>query len=261
VNALRIFFLGGLISYRALFGWLDPRVYIPSMLGLPVFQILFFVYVGRAAGAQSDEFYVVGNAIHGCAMAGLFGMSMTIGGERWTQTLSTVLATPANRAALFLGRAVPNVLNGLVVTAFGFAVGVALVEFELGAGEVPRLAVVVLVTTFSCTAFGLVIAAIGLRARDAFLYANLAWYLLLVFCGVNVALEDLPGWMQAVGRVLPLTHGIEAGREVAGGAALADVGNLLVIELGIGVVCAGLAYALLRFFEHESRRTASLETF
>jgi ABC-2 type transport system permease protein len=261
VNALRIFFLGGLISYRALFGWLDPRVYIPSMLGTPLFQILFFVYVGRAAGAQSDEFYVVGNAIHGSAMAGLFGMSMTIGGERWTQTLSTVLATPANRGALFLGRAVPNVLNGLIVTAFGFAVGAALLEFELGAGEVPRLAVVVLVTTFSCTAFGLVIAAIGLRARDAFLYANLAWYVLLVFCGVNVALEDLPGWMQAVGRVLPLTHGIEAGREIAGGAALADVGDLLVVELGIGVVCAGLAYALLRFFEHESRRTASLETF
>ena len=38
---------------------------------------------------------------------------------------------------------------------------------------------------------------------------------MLVLCGVDVPLDELPGWMAAIGRCLPLTHGIEAGREIA----------------------------------------------
>src|SRR5262249_60406866 len=47
VSSLRVFFIGGLISYRALFNWIRPWIYIPTMLGAPLFQILFFTYLGR----------------------------------------------------------------------------------------------------------------------------------------------------------------------------------------------------------------------
>jgi ABC-2 type transport system permease protein len=65
--------------------------------------------------------------------------------------------------------------------------------------------------------------------------------------------------MQAIGRALPLTHGIEAGREIAAGATLADVQGLLVTEALIGAVYGLLAYGLFRFFEAEGKRRASLE--
>jgi hypothetical protein len=60
---LRVFFVGGLIAYRGLFNWLRPAHYFPTMLGGPLFQILFFAYLGRYANAESDAFYAVGNAI------------------------------------------------------------------------------------------------------------------------------------------------------------------------------------------------------
>jgi ABC-2 type transport system permease protein len=258
---LRLFFHGGLLSYRALFAWVDPRVYIPSMLGFPLFQLLFFAYVGRAASFQDDAFYVVGNAIQTANAGAIFGTSFSIGGERWTQTLSAVLATPANRFALFVGRAVPNIANGILVSTFCFVVGCLLLDVSIGSDQVPALAVVVVVSTASCACFGLVIGSIGLRARDAVLYANLAYFAMLVFCGVNVPLDDLPGWMAAIGRALPLTHGIEAGREIAAGATLSDVSGLLTTEALIGCVYAGVAYGLFRLFEAEGRRRASLETY
>ena len=59
----RIFFVGGTISYRALFNWIQPGMYVATMLGSPLFQILFFTYVGRYAGSQDDAFFIVGNAI------------------------------------------------------------------------------------------------------------------------------------------------------------------------------------------------------
>jgi ABC-2 type transport system permease protein len=260
VSNLRIFFIGGYIAYRALFGWMRPSMYVPTMLLTPVFQILFFAYIGRTINLRSDAFFVVGNAVQISAMAGIFGMAMTIGGERWTQTLSPLLATPANRLPLFLGRALPLIVNGVVVSGFGLLVGHLLLDFDPPASSLPLLALVVIVSASACTAFGLVVGAIGLRARDVFFLANLVYFLMLLFCGVNVPLETLPGWMQAIGEALPLTHGIKAGREVAAGAPFADVRGLLATEVSLGLLYAALAFGLFRFFEYDGRRHASLET-
>ncbi|MDQ3778863.1 MAG: ABC transporter permease, partial [Actinomycetota bacterium] len=231
---LRVFFVGGYLSYRALFNWMHWSYYIPTMLGAPIFQVLFFAYVGRFAQLRDDEFFVTGNAVQLSAMAGVYGMAMTIGGERWTQTLSTLMASPANRLPLFLGRSVPLIANGIITSAFAFLVGWALLDFDVAAGQIPALAVVVVASAFACTALGLVIGALGLRARDVFFLANLVVFSLLLFCGVNIPLESLPAWMETLGRALPLTHGIEAARAVAGGATLAEVDHHVWTELAIG---------------------------
>lgn len=257
----RVFFVGGAISYRALFNWISPLMYTTTMLGSPLFQVLFFTYLGRYAGSQDDAFFIVGNAVQVAAMSGIYGMTMGIANERQFGTLSPLLATPANRLAVFSGRALPYIANGLVVSAFGFAVGWLLLDFEPAAGSLASLAFVVLVTTTSCVALGMTIGSIGLRARDVFFGANLVYFLMLLLCGVNVAVEDLPGWMQPISNGLPLTHGIEAAREVAGGASLADVADLVGVEAAIGLVYASLAYGLFRLFELEGRRHGTLETY
>jgi len=260
MNSIRVFFIGGYLAYRALFNWIHWSIYIPTMLGGPMFQILFFAYIGRYAKLRSDEFFVVGNAVAISSLGGIFGMAMTIGGERWTQTLSSILVTPANRLALFLGRALPNLANGVIVSTVGFVVGWLLLDFSLKPTEIPAIALVVIVTSFACTAFGTMIGAFGLRGRDIFFFANLMIFVFLLFCGVNVPVDSLPGWMQAIGRVLPLTHGIDAARQIAQGGSLRDVSGLIGTEAGIGVCYAALAYGLLRYFEIDGRRRATLET-
>ena len=257
----RIFFVGGAISYRALFNWIQPGMYVATMLGSPLFQILFFTYVGRYAGSQDDAFFIVGNAIQVAAMAGIYGMTMGIANERQYGTLQPLLATPANRLAIFGGRALPFVVNGVAVSVFGFAASWLLLDFRPAEGSVPALAVAVLVTTCSCVALGMLIGSIGLRARDVFFGANLVYFLMLLVCGVNIANDDLPGWLGAIGRCLPLTHGIEAARAIASGAALGDVSGLLSTEALIGLAYATAAYVLFRVFEAEGRRRASLETY
>jgi ABC-2 type transport system permease protein len=260
VGFVRLFAIGGVISYRALFNWIRPSIYIPTMLGSPLFQILFFSYLGRFRGLESDAFFVVGNAVQACGMSSIYASTMTIANERWMGTLSPLLASPGNRAALFLGRSLPLVANGLFVSAFGFGVGRLLLRFHPALSVLPALAAVVLATVVSCTAFGLLLGSIGLRARDTLFGANLAYFLMLLFCGVNVPLQELPAWMQAIGRSLPLTHGIQAARKVAAGASLGDVRGLVGTELGIGAAYAVAAYLVFRYLEGASRRKASLET-
>ena len=66
--------------------------------------------------------------------------------------------------------------------------------------------------------------------------------------------------MQAIGRVLPLTHGIEAARQVADGRVARRRLRARLDGGCIGVCYAALAYGLLRLFEIDGRRRATLET-
>jgi hypothetical protein len=59
----------------------------------------------------------------------------------------------------------------------------------------------------------------------------------------------------------PLTHGIAAARAIANGASISAASDLLLKEFAIGGVYLVIGLAMLRFFEFEGRRTASLETF
>jgi ABC-2 type transport system permease protein len=259
IVAARIFFVGGLTSFRALFYWLTPWIYIPTMLIAPLFQILLFAYIGRSAGLQSDEFYLIGNALQYSSIPCLFAMAQAIGGERFQETLSAILVSPAARIPLFFGRSLPVVLNGAVVAAFSLLVGSLILGVHLPASSFAPLLLVILIAAFSCTGLGLINAAISLRIRENAVLSNVIFGFLLIFTGANVPLDKLPGWMSFAAQGMPFTHAIAAARKLADGAALGDVSTLIGAELLVGVIYGAAGFLLLHWFETLSRRYASLE--
>jgi ABC-2 type transport system permease protein len=259
MKSVRLFFVGGLLSYRALFGWLSPWIMIPTFVIAPIFQILLFAYIGRAASIRSDEFYVIGNAMQYAAIPCVFAMTNTIAGERYQNTLGAVLVTPAKRIPLFLGRSLPVILNGFLVAAFAFAVGGAILRIDVPASAIPALGFVIFVTACAMTGLGLTTAGIGLLARDTATLSNIVFGVLLVFTGANVALSDLPGWMSTMAQGMPLTHGIEAARKLADGASFSRVGGLIAAEALVGVIYAVIGYGVIRALEWQSRVHATLE--
>jgi ABC-2 type transport system permease protein len=259
VSGVRVALIGGLISFRGLFTWLHPALFLPTLVVPPIFQVLFFAYLGRAAELESDAFYVVGNSIQLAALPGLFAISQAINGERKSQMLAPLLASPASRVAIILGRAVPVTGIGVVVSFVSFGVGSLLLDVDVAAAALLPLLLTMTAATCSCTALGIAHAAIGLRVREMPVFSNLVFAILLVFCGVNVPLDDLPGWMSTVARGLPVTHAVEAGRELVAGAAFPEVAGLLATELAIGGVYLVAGLALLRHYEQVARRRATLE--
>ena len=112
--SLRVFFIGGWMSYRALFGWLSPWILIPIFIIDPIFQIIFFAYVGRAADYGSDEFFLIGNAIIAAATPCLFATGSTIGGERDFKTLGLLLGNPLDHLSVRARRSKPHSLGARV---------------------------------------------------------------------------------------------------------------------------------------------------
>jgi ABC-2 type transport system permease protein len=259
VTSLRIFAVGGLISFRALFYWLSVWIYVPSLVIAPLFQILLFAYIGRSAGLESDKFYVVGNAIQYAAVPCLFAMTQMIGGEKYQNTLGAILVSPAPRLPLFFGRIVPVVVNAAFVSAFAFTAGSVILGVHIPASAIAPLVLVIVVAAFSCTGLGMINAALSLRIRENAVLSNVIFGFLLIFTGANVPIDELPQWMQSISHVIPFTHAIQAARELADGASFASVSDLVGTELLIGCVYLFAGYACLRFFEWQGRRHATLE--
>jgi ABC-2 type transport system permease protein len=261
MNWLRVFFVGGMTSYRALFHWMNPWIFVPMLIVVPFTQLLFFAYLGRATDVAQDSYFVVGNSLVAAALPGLFGIAHSISGERRTQTLAALLASPADRFALFLGRTLPAIVNGFFVSVFCLVMGALLLRFDVHASALPALALVIVTCAFSCASFGLCIGAIGLRGRNVSVLADLTFAFFLVAAGVNVPLDRLPDWLRFVSDRLPLTHGITAARRIVGGDGLGDVAGLVATEAAVGAAYLVAGVLLIRFFEYRGRRTASLETF
>ncbi len=259
--SLRIFLIGGLTSYRALFHWLTPWILIPTFIITPIVHILLFAYIGRTAGVGDDRYFLIGNAVLNAAIPCLFAMGNTIGGERREGTLPLLISSPAKRVPLFLGRALPVIVNGFGVAVIALAVGAVLLGVRLAPATWAPLALAVAVCSVSCTGLGLLGAAISLRVRETAVMSNLIFGVLMIFAGVNVPLQVLPGWMAAAAAWFPLTHGIEAARRLAEGASLAAIAPLLLIEAAIGALYAVFGLALLAWLEKESRRKSTLDTY
>ena len=259
---IKIFFQGAYFSYVALFHWLSPMVYLASKVLAPLTTMIFFVFIGSyASGSNSASFYVIGNALIFTASSGIFGVTMSIGGERWTGTLPYLFGTPANRMAMFVGRSLMHIFDGMLGVFIGLAWGILLFGLDLSQADPGALFVIIFVTTFSTAALGLLMGCLSLITRNVMLVNNTVYFLLLIFSGANLPIDSLPAWMQMVSRFLPLTRGVASARAVIDGGKLSQVINLLKEEALIGVGFILVGYLMFRTFELEAKKRGTLEVY
>ena len=259
---VRLFFQGALLSYVALVRWLSPMTYLASKVLMPLAQILFFSFLGMYATGQANaSFYVIGNSIQLAAVSGIFGVTMSIGGDRWEGTLPYLFGTPANRMAMFVGRAFFHVLDGMVGVVLALMWGVLLLGLDLSHANPLALGLTILVATFSTSGMGLLLGCISLITLNVMFINNTVYFSLLVFSGANLPLSTLPAWMQSVAWALPLTRSIAAARQIIAGASLAEVAPMLWMEALIGAIYILVGYFLFRWFEREAKRRGTLDIF
>jgi ABC-2 type transport system permease protein len=257
---LRLFFEGALLSYIALFHWLRPAQYLATKVWGPLVYMLFFVFLGKfATGQDNTSFYVIGNAIQTVALSGIYGVSMSIDGDRWDGTLPYLFGAPANRMTVFVGRSFMHIIDGFLGALIGLTWGVLLLGLDLSHTDPFALGLTILITTFSTSGLGLLLGCLGLITRNVMFVNNTVFFLLLVFSGANVEIQSLPAWAQTISQTLPLTRGIAAARQIIAGGSISQVLPLLAVEFSIGVFYVTLGYSLFRWFELVAKKRGTLE--
>jgi ABC-2 type transport system permease protein len=261
-NSVRIFFSGAVLSYKALFRWFRLEPYLATKVIAPLNQIMFFTLLGTfATGPDTASFYAIGNAIQLTAMSGIYGVTMSIGGERNAGTLIYLFGSPANRLLTFLGRSLVHILDGMLGVIMGLVWAGLLLGVDYSKADLPLLALTILITTVSTAGFGLLMGCLSLVTVNVMFINNTVYFLLLVFSGANVPLANFPVWVQRAAHLLPLTRGIQAARQVIAGASFVEVAPLLAGEILIGMCYVATGYLLFSWFEMLAKRRGTLEAF
>ncbi|HVE64565.1 MAG TPA: ABC transporter permease, partial [Mycobacteriales bacterium] len=153
----------------------------------------------------------------------------------------------------------PVIANGFVVAVFGLLVGGRVLGVAVPASTWGTLGLSVALAAYACTGIGLLAAAVALWVRETSVLTNILFGVLLVFCGVNVTLDAMPGWMAFVARGLPLTHAITAARAALDGASVGTIAPDLLREGLVGSTYVAAGIAMLAWVERQSRRKGTLE--
>jgi len=258
MSLLRIFVSSAVFSFRAQFSWLNPPMWLAMKFTMPLSAMAFFVFVGQFAGA--DVAYIaIGNAITVLSWNTVFSVINITSHDKWDGTLPLLLATPAHRLPLFVGRAMIHVFDGMLSVAISFAYAVFFFGVNFGSADVQALILVVFLTAFTMAGFGLLIGGLSFYVRSPLVFANIFTFILMVFCGVNFPIQKLPQPLQIISYIFPLTYGLDAGRRTIAGATLTDVAPLLGQMLIVGIVSIILGYFFFISFEHMARKTGRIE--
>jgi ABC-2 type transport system permease protein len=264
-SRLRVFASSAVFSFRAQFGWLNPPMWLAMKIVMPFSQMAFFVYVAQYLVSNNlmtpdrIPFIAIGNAIQSLSWNTVFSVVNITGQDKWDGTLPLVLATPAQRLPLFVGRAMIHVFDGLLSVTFALTFAAMVFGVSFAKTDLLALVVVLLLTAFTMGGFGLLIGGLAFYFRDPMVFANIFTFILLIFCGVNFPVEALPQGIQFISYLIPLTFGLQAGRQVIAGSTLVAVSLPVAQMLIVGFLAFFLGFLFFRTFENSARRTGRLE--
>jgi len=258
MNNLKVFVSSAIFSFRAQFDWLNPAMWITMKFVLSLSQMAFFAFVGVFAGA-SVPFIAIGNALQSLSWNTVFSVINITGHDKWDGTLPLVLATPAHRMPLFIGRAMIHVLDGLISVAISFAFAAFIFGVNFGQADVLALTLTVFLTAFTMAGFGLLIGGLSFFFRNPMVFANIFTFVLLIFCGVNFPVQSLPTVIQPISYLFPLTYGITAARSAISGGNLIQIAPTLALQLVVGLAAMVIGFLFFRSFENNARKTGKME--
>ncbi len=249
---LRLYFASAWYSYRALYAWQTLGPYISGKVVFPIAQMLFFYFMAKMAGTPDPLYVVLGHILLLPATNGVAGVSMTISGERDFRTLPYLIASPARRAPLFLGRSLVHILDGLLSTIAAFILGVIFFHIDLGHANLPLTALCILLLAVTSCGLGMVLGSLALRSPEAWTITSMLSIVLYMLSGVNFPVEVLPRAFQFISHGLPLTRGIQAARLAMAGADWPGIQSLFLGEIGVGLIYMAVGFLMFTRFERLS---------
>ena len=188
-------------------------------------------------------------------------LSETVQWERWEGTIEYTFMSPTSRVTHLLGMGVYAIVYGIVRTAL--VLGVAMLAFDLDLSDANYLAalVVLAVCSISLVGFGVVAAVMPLLSPEKGQQVTyIVSALLLLVSGVYYPVNVLPGWMQSLATVSPVTYGLRGSRAaLQDGAGIAQLWDTIWPLLIMGVVFVPLGLYIFHLGELYAKRTGKLK--
>jgi ABC-2 type transport system permease protein len=188
-------------------------------------------------------------------------LSETVSWERWEGTIEYTFMSPASRVTHLLGMGVYAVVYGIAQIAIMFGVVTLFFELDLSEANYWGALLVLAVCSVSLVGFGIVAAVLPLLSPEKGQQVSyIVSSLLLLVSGVYYPVDVLPGWMQAIATVSPVTYALDGSRQaLLQGAGAAQLWSSIWPLIIMGAVFVPLGLWVFHIGESYAKRTGRLK--
>ncbi|MFI0371956.1 ABC transporter permease [Actinomadura sp. 1N219] len=238
-------------SLRALI--LEPRVIVASML-TPLLMLVVFgqVFASVAATANfprgvSYIDFLLPAILVNTAMQSALQTGIALTQEMRDGIITRLRSLPVWPGSILLGRSLAELVRSALRLVLLLVLATLLFGFRPDGGPGGVLAATVLALLVG-GGLGWIFIALACWMRDLELMQNLSGLVtfgLMFGSNAFVPLSSLPGWLQVIALVNPMTYGIEAARDLTlghppgAGAVLAPVAAIAIAVLAAAVAIVG----------------------
>lgn len=259
---LRVFWSATRGSFSNFAAEYTPLAYVGTSIPRYVLQSAFFVLLARFAGGEDlMRFALVGNVVQIAANIGLVNMASVVESEKWIGTLPLLIAVPGSKLPALLGRGIANLADGLAGIGFALLGCVLLFGAVFNPLRLLLAFPVAVLVVLSIGGLGMLIGSATLPTRIGVLVSNMSAYVMMILCGVNFPVEALPGALQIIAHLLPMTHGLLAVRGIVDGVAYSTVLPLIGYEIAIGIAYYIVGYVVFEARLRTARKKGTIELF
>jgi len=238
-----------------------------------IVNALSITFIGKASAAITGQamtrteidtvilYLLLGTLVWHYLSVVFHGISEMIAWERWEGTIEYTFMAPISRFTHMVGSTLFSLLYGLLHTAVILAVVALFFQLDLGQANLPGAGMVLVAGSVSMVGLGIVAAVMPLLfpERGSQMTHVLQASVLLV-SGVYYPTEVLPGWMQKVAAVSPVTYVLQGVRAaVIDGAPFGGLLRFVWPLLIMGAVLVPAGVYVFGLCERYAKRTGCLK--
>lgn len=209
----------------------NPFVVVSSLLNPVIFLVLFTEVFGSVTGGAltralgtnvSYITYLVPAIIIQTALIAASSSGIGLVDDIESGMFEKVLVSPMSRSAVFLGKALSEVVRIIVQVLMVLVLGYVLLWLDTGGsvghyvetGLLGALGIVAISIVFAIwfTAFSNIVAILTRDQESTIIGANLLQLPLLFVSSAFLPVQALPPWIQTVATANPVTYGVDAVR-------------------------------------------------
>ncbi|HIT70783.1 MAG TPA: ABC transporter permease [Candidatus Scatovivens faecipullorum] len=204
----------------------------------PAFEGADYTFLDQSFGAIST--------IAICA-GGLMGLPLVLSGYREQKILKRLKVTPASPVMLLAVQLIIYMIYSVISLALIFIVAKVFWNFSIKGNILQFLGTYFLVM-LSMFSIGLMVGGIAKNSKSAGSIASILYFPMLIFSGATLPYEVMPGIMQKIVDILPLTQGIKILKASTLGLPIDNIIFPIILMILIFVVCIVIS---VKFFKWE----------
>jgi ABC-2 type transport system permease protein len=163
--------------------------------------------------------------------------SLGLARERELGTLEQLIVTPLHRLELILGKGMPAIAIGSLNFAVMWFISLAVFKVPMNGSPLTFVALTMLFIT-TVVGWGLIISAISRTQQQAILFVFILAMVEVTFSGYIVSLDNIPGFLRTISRLVPLQHYLVVARSIMlKGAGLEELAPQAV---ALAVLCIAI---------------------